>query len=158
VNEALAPIQQQAEENKRSQALRAKQAASYEKAVTLFPDLEDPSSPIAKTVNQIAAGRPDLASLEDAPVVLANLARGLIVDSKSAAVEQNVRKQDARVTRPSPASNRVVTTPPGGDRAAEARQVVESAIEHGQKGNGAAMFADMFRAELTGTATKLQSE
>lgn len=148
VTEAVKPINERFERSEAETRRLEKQKQAFGIAARQFPDLADPESVLSQTVERLWQGRPDLAQLDDAPVVFANIASGIVADQRRQTAQQTERKRDAQIPRPSDVVQRALNKGDTGDRAEAARQVKEKASEQGVVGSGAAPFADLFRANL----------
>lgn len=149
VQDAIKPITERFDQTEAKQALQLKQKQAFTIAASQCPDLADPESDLSQTVERLWQGRPDLAGLPDAPIVLTNIARGILADARRADVKQVEQKKQANILKPAPTSARVNNEPPN-ERAELAKTVREEASQQGTTGAGGAdLFANLFRASLT---------
>jgi hypothetical protein len=155
VQEALSPLVQEHQERTAREARAAKHNAAFAKAISENPELADTASPLRKTADRIWEGRPDLQVLDDAPLIVANLARSFLVTEKSIEQTKTEVKRQAGVTRPAPVTQRTQYTESETDRAiSDAR---ESAATAGVgPGAGPRTFTNLFRASLTEALKKAE--
>lgn len=148
VSEAVKPINERFERSEVETRRLEKQKQAFGIAARQFPDLADPESELSRTVERLWQGRPDLAQLDDAPLIFANLARGVVTDQRRQNASTAERKREAQIPRPSDVVQRALNKGETNDRVEAARQVKERAGEQGIAGSGAAPLADLFRANL----------
>jgi hypothetical protein len=145
VSKAVKPINDRFDKAEDNASLKTKQNASFAQAVELVPDLMDKGSDVAKTAERIWAGRPDLAQLADAPLVIAQIAKGIIADARKADKVTVDRKKQAAVQSPRSPTPRSL----GPDSHQELQTAGEEVTERVmQKSAGTTDLADMFRVQL----------
>ncbi len=157
VRDALAPVTEKIQASEAQAALQNQQAVAYQQAVKTYPGLEDSQSPLSQVAQKIWNGRPDLASLPDAPVVIATMAQGALAEAKLADKVTTERKQQASIVQPAPVSDKV-NQPEAGSRREVINQVREKVQNEGVQGSSANRFADLFRSNLTETVAESQGE
>jgi hypothetical protein len=163
VTKAVAPITEELGVIKNDRVVskvKEAQNASYNIAVQQFPDLKDPNSDLAKMAESLYQNRRDLAGLEDAPMVLASMAKGILADTRAVNEKVVQQKKDAAVTSPNPSTALNATMlSEDRDRATQARELKEKLVEKShQEGIGTEGLADMFRLNLEQIRGEGQSE
>jgi len=155
VQEAIGPLVQEREERKAQETRAARHNAAWSRAVAENPELSDAASPLRKTAERIWEGRPDLQVLDDAPLIVANLARSFLVTERATEQGKTEVKRQAGVTRPVPVTQRTQFTESEKDQAVS--DVREDAAEHGvSAGAGPRTFTNLFRASLTEALKKAE--
>lgn len=148
VNEAITPLV----EDKKAQAERDQRAAKHQvawtQAVRENPELNDPASPLRAAAERLWQGKPELQALDDAPLIVAHLARSVLAEARATENQKTEVKRTAGVAKPTPITQRTQFTASDADRAIA--DVRESAAEEGvASGAGPRTFQQMFRASLT---------
>jgi hypothetical protein len=101
---ALKPIIDSTRANSEKEARVRKHQASFAETAQDYPELADPNSEIRVIFDQIYDGRPDLQRLDDAPAVIAPMARGILADQKRSEQAQAGKKRAASIHVPQPAA------------------------------------------------------
>lgn len=147
VQEAIDPLVKTVNKTAAESELSKKHSASYQRAVADNPDLQNPESALYRVSQELWAKRPDLTKLDDAPLVIATMARGIVGAVKAADPAIKVGKQQATATPPASAARRA------DNAGSELDQVIEAARSQVNKGiegsEGPSVIANLFRAELT---------
>lgn len=150
VSEAVKPILEKDAQRDAQSHLRTQHQQAYTIAAAQNPDLQDPGSALSQIVEKLWTARPDIASLPDAPIVFANLGRGVLADQKAADVVAAERKRRASVTDGAGRSDSArpdIRPTPSEEAIKETRDRV---FEKGITTEGSAgAFTDLFRASLT---------
>lgn len=100
VQQAVAPLVERTRKEDEIDALRVKQRANLQAAAKTLPKLLDPASREAQLFDQILDANPALQEMENAPVLVAEMVRGLSVGAKQEEKELAERKRDASATPP----------------------------------------------------------
>lgn len=147
VSKALQPIYERFAANDKQAALNISHQRSYNEAVNLLPDLIDRESELSKAASRILESRADLLQLPDAPMLVAQIAKGIISDQRRSDKQTTDRKRQAAIpsqtTRVTP--NLLQTTE--GDGLKEYADRVTSEILSREATT--TDLGNMFRAELS---------
>jgi hypothetical protein len=145
VSKAISPITEKIDKAEQQSVLKTQHNVSFSKAVELVPELLDKDSEVSKTAERLWQGRPDIANLPDAPLVFAQIAKGIVADVRKVDKTVTDRKRQAAVQSPAPAS-RVVTEPSvQQELQAKGEEVTKDVLG---KSAGVNDLANMFRVAL----------
>jgi hypothetical protein len=97
VQEALRPITAERQEMSAQQALYAKHQAQMPALFEDYPELQKTDSDLQVAFSQIYDSSPELRRLENAPVIIAAMARGVVADAKRDEQNRAARKRAAGV-------------------------------------------------------------
>lgn len=147
VTKAIAPVVKKLEDSEAKSARDAKQAPAWAQAVRENPELNDANSNLRRVAEKIWAQRPDIQALDDAPLIVANLARSVLTEARTAETKKTDVKRQAGITKPAPVTQRTQFTETEQDQ--EIRAVHEDAEAGITAGAGPKTYTNMFRAALT---------
>jgi hypothetical protein len=127
VQEAVAPIVQRVTADEQRAAKVSKQKASFAKAAASLPALAEQGSDEAQLFDQIYHGMPELAQLDTAPQIIAEMVRGLSVSSRKEDRQTVDRKVQAAAEVPRYGTIEVP------DDVGKATELKEKLVEQGSK-------------------------
>jgi hypothetical protein len=107
VANAISPVTTKLQVDAQADALRAQQSAFYAQAAASMPALRDGGSPESALFDKIYKGQPELANLPQAPLLIAEMVRGLSVEANQKQAQRVERKGRAAVVNPGSSLNRV---------------------------------------------------
>lgn len=143
VNDAVAPIRERVVAESEREQRKTRQGPSFAAAVRSFPQLLDRNSPEAQLFDQLYAGMPDVAKLDKAPQILAEMVRGLSVTQRQEERRVAAQKTQAAANVPRYAT---VEVP---DDVGKAKKLTKELADKGSKrGLEDGEFEDLLRLQI----------
>ncbi|MCI0354827.1 MAG: hypothetical protein L0099_07300 [Acidobacteria bacterium] len=130
VAQALAPLVKDNAERLARQDMVSRQLESFDQAAVAMPELNERTSQERVLFEQIWSKRSDLHAIEDAPILVAEMVRGLLADARRDAALGESRKIAANINVPTP--GRVATLLSSNSEGQKASQAVKALAEQGR--------------------------
>jgi hypothetical protein len=131
IAKAVAPLYQKAAVDQASTERRGQHEVAFQEAARDYPELLTPTSELRQVFNALYDNRPDVAQLPDAPLIIANMARGILADQRRGEQRVAADKRAAAVHVPTPAAT---DRPVGGGPSKTLVDAVEAAKQRIRQG------------------------
>lgn len=148
VSQAIKPLVDEIAADKATHQKRQAQGKSFQTAAALMPDLMDGQSELSQLTDRILQERSDIAQLDDAPLMAAYAALGVLQGAQKAERKVAEAKRTAAI-RPTHAQSRLERAAADSGPGAKAQELEQKLVEQTQtEGAGVEDFSDLFRLNL----------